>query len=167
MENSTEQKEQLNEIEINNCISVLEHLLHNGDQLIHLSEERRLKLMKAAGQITRPDKAEIYKRNKSVKVARRQGEITDNRKARAATSIRSARISSVFEAPSQVALSAPDSDFTNEKHFLNCYVCKKLYAEIHHFYDSMCEACGDLNYAKLFQTCDIDRPGGTYHPIEA
>lgn len=157
MKDSMEQKEKLTEVEINSCISVLEHLLQNGDQLIHLSPEQFLKLMKAAGQITRPDKAEIYKRNKSVKVARRQAEITDNRKARAATSIRSARKSSVFEAPAQVAF--PVSASTNEKHFLvsaqNCYVCKKPYTEIHHFYDSMCTVCGDLNYAKRFQRCDM------------
>jgi len=157
MENSAEQKGKLTEVEINGCISVLEHLLENGDQLIHLSPEQLLKLMKAAGQITRPDKAEIYKRNKSVKVARRQGEITNNRKARAATSIRSARIANVFEAPAQVAL--PASATTGQKHFLtseqNCYVCKKPYTEIHHFYDSMCKECGDLNYTKRFQTCDL------------
>ena len=157
MENSTEQKAKLTESEINNCISVLEHLLQNGDQLIHLSAEQFMKLMKAAGQITRPDKAEIYKRNKRVKVARRQGEITNNRNARAATSIRSARTSGIFMAPEQIAL--PESDTVNEKHFLtseqNCYVCKKPYTEIHHFYDSMCKECGDLNYAKRFQTCDM------------
>ncbi len=157
MENSTEQKVNLTELEINSCISVLEHLLLNGDQLIHLSNEQRLRLMKAAGQITRPDKAEIYKRNKSVKVARRQAEITSNRNARAATSIRSARTTGVFEAPLQVALPAGPS--TGEKHFLvseqNCYICKKPYLEIHHFYDSMCKECGDLNYAKRFQRCDL------------
>ncbi len=157
MENSREQKEKLTAQEIDTCISVLEHLLHNGDQLVHLSEEQLLKLMKAAGQITRPDKGEIKKRNKSVKVARKQEEITQNRKARAATSIRSARISSVFEAPKQIA--APLSDSMGEKRFLsspqNCYVCKKPYTEIHHFYDSMCKECGDLNYAKRFQTCDM------------
>jgi len=102
MQSSTEQKGKLTDSEINSCISVLEYLLQNGDQLVHLSGEQFLKLMKAAGQLTRPDKAEIYKRNKSVKVARRQGEIADNRKARAATSIRSARIASVFEAPAQI-----------------------------------------------------------------
>jgi len=159
MEKITEQKKRLTEVEINSCISVLEHLLQNGDQLIHLSPEQFLKLMKAAGQITRPDKAEIYKRNKSVKVARRQGEIADNRKARAATSIRSARTSSVFEAPVQIALSASENASPNKKHFLvseqNCYVCKKPYIEIHHFYDSMCKECGDLNYAKRFQRCDM------------
>ncbi len=157
MEHTTQQREKLTEEEINSCISVLEHLLHNGDQLIHLSEEQILKLMKAAGQITRPDKAEIYKRNKSVKVARKQGEIANNRKARAATSIRSARTSSIFEAPAQISL--PEAEKITEKKFLlseqNCYVCKKQYTEIHHFYDSMCKECGDLNYTKRFQTCDM------------
>lgn len=157
MDNISQQREKLTEAEINNCISVLEHLLHNGDQLIHLSEEQILKLMKAAGQITRPDKAEIYKRNKSVKVARKQKEIANNKKARAATSIRSARTSSIFEAPAQISL--PEAEIMTEKKFLlseqNCYVCKKQYTEIHHFYDSMCKECGDLNYTKRFQTCDM------------
>jgi hypothetical protein len=113
MENSTENKEKLSEVEINTCISVLEHLLQNGDQLVHLSEEQLLKLMKAAGQITRPDKAEIKKRNKSVKVARKQDVSELNRKARAATSIRSARVASVFEAPKQIAL--PEAEAASEK----------------------------------------------------
>jgi len=157
MENSTGKREKLSEVEINSCISVLEHLLQNGDQLIHLSEEQILKLMKAAGQITRPDKAEIKKRNKSVKITRKQVENISNRKARAASSIRSARTSSVFEAPKQIA--APENDSVSEKRFLlspqNCYVCKKPYTEIHHFYDSMCKDCGDLNYTKRFQRCDL------------
>jgi NAD(P)-dependent dehydrogenase (short-subunit alcohol dehydrogenase family) len=135
----------------------LEHLLQNGDQLTHLSEEQLLNLMKAAGQITRPDKAEIKKRNKSVKIARKQVENSSNRKARAASCIRSARTSSVFEAPKQIA--APEPDSVSEKRFLsspqNCYVCKKSYTEIHHFYDSMCKECGDLNYTKRFQRCDM------------
>jgi NAD(P)-dependent dehydrogenase (short-subunit alcohol dehydrogenase family) len=157
MENNTEEKGKLSAEEINTCISVLEHLLANGDELVQLSPEQHLKLMKSAGQITRPDKAEIKKRNKSVKVARKQSEIEHNRNARAATNIRSARTFSVFEAPKQIIL--PASTTNTEKHFLtspqNCYVCKKLYTEIHHFYDSMCPECGDLNYAKRFQTCDM------------
>jgi len=157
MQNSKEQKEVFNTNEIENCISVLEKLLENSDQLIHLPEEQRIKLMKVAGQITRPDRDEIKKRNKGVKLAKRQ-EITEiNRKTRAASSIRSARTARVFEAPSQISI--PESAATKGKHFLtserNCYVCKKKYTEIHHFYDSMCTECGDLNYAKRFQTCDM------------
>lgn len=157
MERSKEKKEVLNNIEIDNCISVLEHLLENGDQLVHLSKEQRIKLMKVAGQITRPDRAELKKRNKGLKLAKRVETTEINRKTRAASSIRSARLASVFEAPSQVSL--PESESTKGKYFLtseqNCYVCKKRYTEIHHFYDSMCTECGDLNYAKRFQTCDL------------
>jgi len=157
MDNSSEQKGKLTPAEINTCISVLEHLQQNGDELIHLSEEQLLKLMMAAGQITRPDKAEIKKRNKSVKFARKVAEYAHNHTVRAATSIRSARTANVFEAPAQIA--SPEADSTKEKRYLtspqNCYVCKKLYTEIHHFYDSMCTECGDLNYAKRFQTCDM------------
>ena len=118
--------EKLKQEEIETCISVLEHLLKNGDQLVDLSGDQFMKLMKAAGQITRPDKAEIKKRNKSVKAVRRRQEIDHNRKARAATSIRSARTASVFEAPAQVAL--PSAETQVAKRYLispqNCYVCK-------------------------------------------
>ncbi len=34
-----------------------------------------------------------------------------------------------------------------------CYVCKVAFNELHPFYDCMCKACGDLNYAKRLQTC--------------
>ena len=39
---SKSQKGILNTSEIDNCISVLEKLLANGDQLIHLPEEQRI-----------------------------------------------------------------------------------------------------------------------------
>jgi NAD(P)-dependent dehydrogenase (short-subunit alcohol dehydrogenase family) len=37
----------------------------------------------------------------------------------------------------------------------NCYVCKALYREVHHFYDLLCPACGDLNFHKRTQTADL------------
>ena len=49
--------------ELDKCISILEYLLENGDQLTLLSEEKRVALMKAAGQLSRPDRAQIKKRN--------------------------------------------------------------------------------------------------------
>ncbi|WP_372775130.1 SDR family NAD(P)-dependent oxidoreductase [Mangrovibacterium sp.] len=157
MENDKARKQMLNTDEIEQCISVLEYLLKNGDQLVHLNEEQRIKLMKAAGQISRPDRAERKKRNKGVKQTKKNERSEINRKARAASSIRQARLASVFEAPEQIALEEADS--TKGKHVLttehNCYVCKKRYTEVHHFYDTMCTECGDLNYRKRFQTCDL------------
>jgi NAD(P)-dependent dehydrogenase (short-subunit alcohol dehydrogenase family) len=36
-----------------------------------------------------------------------------------------------------------------------CYVCKAMTSDIHHFYDRMCQPCGDLNYKKRHQTADL------------
>jgi NAD(P)-dependent dehydrogenase (short-subunit alcohol dehydrogenase family) len=141
--------------EIQTCLSVLEYFQQNGDQLVQLSEDEFMRLMKAAGSVSRPDKAEIKKRNKSVKFTRKQSDYILNQKARALTGIRMARTSSIFEAPSQIALDQSDQPknvLTSER---NCYICKKSYTEIHHFYDALCKECGDLNYAKRFQTCDL------------
>jgi NAD(P)-dependent dehydrogenase (short-subunit alcohol dehydrogenase family) len=37
----------------------------------------------------------------------------------------------------------------------NCYVCKTLYREVHHFYDLLCPSCGDLNFDKRTQSADL------------
>lgn len=157
MEDEDKSQSDLSVGEVDKAISVLENLLRNGEQLVHLSEEQRIKLMRAAGQISRPDRAERKKRNKGVKIVKKQEKSEINRKARAASSIRSARLANVFEAPDQISLS--EAAETKGKHYLtspqNCYVCKKKYTEIHHFYDAMCVECGDFNYAKRFQTCDL------------
>jgi len=36
-----------------------------------------------------------------------------------------------------------------------CYVCKAPYAHVHFFYDSMCKGCGDLNFSKRTELCDL------------
>ena len=38
---------------------------------------------------------------------------------------------------------------------LKCYVCHELRTEVHPFYDSMCMACGDLNWQRRHQTADL------------
>lgn len=157
MDNNNLPPQKITSSEIDTCISVLEYLLKNGDQLTNLTEAQRIILMKTAGQLTRPDRAEIKQRNKSVKLSKKQRDLANDRKARAAASIRSARQASIFEAPKQLPLTERAENA--ERKILatprNCYICKTLYTEVHHFYDAMCTQCGDLNYAKRFQTCDL------------
>src|SRR5687768_10694014 len=93
----------LNDEEINSAISLLEFLKENGDQLTQLSDDQRVALMKAAGQLSRPDKKEIKKRNKAVKFTRKQANILSDKKERAKAAIRQAREHAVFEAPKQLA----------------------------------------------------------------
>ena len=45
----------------------------------------------------------------------------------------------------------------------NCYICKSDYTTVHHFYDKLCPACGELNFAKRTELADLTRPGGAAH----
>ena len=37
----------------------------------------------------------------------------------------------------------------------HCYVCKEKYSVIHHFYDQMCPACAEFNFAKRTELADL------------
>lgn len=138
-------------------ISLLEHVASNSEILTELSHEQRVALFKACGTIAKPDKKEIAKRNKDVKIFKQKQLVEQNRLKRAMTGIRSARENSVFVAPEQLLLDsnkayeeAPELDTAR-----NCYVCKAEFTKLHFFYDTMCKECGDFNYHKRFQTTDL------------
>ena len=77
--------------EIKQCIHLLEDLVKNSVELAHLSKEQRIAILKAAGEISRPDRDEIRKRKKD-RIRLKKQRIEDHeRKLRRATGIRSAR----------------------------------------------------------------------------
>ena len=147
-------RENLSEDNIENCINTLNALLENTNEIFELPEEKRIALMKAAGKLSRPHKEEADKRRKDAKKAAKRKQQERDKHARKETGIRSARESAVFVAPKFLEMSREQ-----EKKYLsspqNCYVCRKEYNELHHFYDAMCVDCGDFNYAKRFQTADL------------
>src|SRR5690606_23224769 len=77
--------------------------------------------------------------------------------SRKETGIRNAREAAVFIARKLLPLvdleRKEQMEFERPK---NCYVCKTPFVKIHHFYDSMCTDCGDFNYAKRFQTANVN-----------
>ena len=143
--------------EIQKCIAFLENLAADSGQIFNLSEAQRIALMTAAGQLSRPDRRELKKRNKEKNRIQRQVVVQHERMARAATGIRRARQASVFSAPEQI----PDltSDLVSENRELksprNCYVCKAEFTKLHFFYDAMCPRCAAFNYQKRFQTASL------------
>src|SRR5690348_4329800 len=123
---------------VSNCIETLKALLTDPAQLAQLDERQRVALMSVAGQLSRPNKEEKKERRKAfVKV--KKGEIVKlNKAARATTGIREARVNPVFVAPLQIASSTSQSQRPRLSSPRNCYVCKKEYLDLHHFYDAMC-----------------------------
>ena len=140
---------------IDNCIDLLNSLLEDTNQLFELPKEQRVSLIKAAGLLSRPNKEEFINRRKKSKKALKRKIIEREKHARKQTGIRSAREEVVFIAPKFLELPK-----NNENRILssprNCYVCKSLFTKLHHFYDSMCNDCGDFNYAKRYQTADLN-----------
>ena len=146
------------EEEIQACISLLEDLVQNSEQLAHLSAQQRTALIIATGQLSRPHRDELRKRKRDNRKLERQKVDNFERRARAATGIRSAREATVFTAPLRIA--DANADLKRETIELktprNCYICKAEFTQLHHFYDAMCPSCAQLNYAKRFQTAPLD-----------
>ncbi len=145
----------LEQQEIKKCISVLQRLIENTNQLFELPEKQRIALMSAAGKLTRPAKDEFTRRRKDAKKAAKRKIIERDKHARKETGIRSAREAAIFAAPKLIAPTEILNRDLELKSPRNCYVCKKVYTTLHHFYDTMCTECGDFNYAKRFQTTDL------------
>ena len=142
-------------LDIESCINTLQELVEDTNILFELPEAQRIALYKVAGELSRPNRDEFQRRRKDAKKAVKRKMITKDKHARKATGIRSAREASLFTAPKLIAAGAiPDKPSELESP-RNCYVCKAVYTQLHHFYDTMCTACGDLNYAKRFQTTDL------------
>ena len=151
--------------EIQNCISFLENLAEHSGQIVNLSEAQRIALMTAAGQLSRPDRRELKKRNKEMNRVQRQVVVQHERRVRAATGIRCARQASVFLAPVQISAQISTGAADSPKYLLsenndlksprNCYVCKSEFTKLHFFYDAMCPSCAEFNYQKRFQTASL------------
>jgi NAD(P)-dependent dehydrogenase (short-subunit alcohol dehydrogenase family) len=153
MKNST--KDEVSAEEINSCISVLQKLVGDTNQIFNLSEEKRIAIMTAAGLLTRPNREEFSRRKKDSKKAEKRKMVARDKHARKETGIRSAREASVFVAPLMIDLTGENKKELELESPRNCYVCKTVYTKLHHFYDTMCTECGDFNYAKRFQTADL------------
>lgn len=156
-ENNKPNEKQLTLAELESCLSALQHLVKDSESLVLLSEEQRVDLLKAAGMLSRPSRVELKKRRNDLNKHRKNQVRELDRKARGTTGIRTARLADVFSAPDQILLPAAKRNMEEQELHSprNCYVCKTEFTKLHPFYDTMCDTCGDLNYAKRFQTADL------------
>ncbi len=141
---------------------LLESLQQDPALLAGVSEEDRLRLLKAAGQTYAPDLRERRKFRKA-RVRQAKSEKTQRDQERLnATGIRQLRQKPVFTTPN---LPPPptteptdveeDPDFREVLEPQNCYVCKRDYSVIHSFYDQLCPKCAELNYRKRGELADL------------
>ena len=139
--------------DLKSLIESLEALNADPARLAALSKAERARLMAAAGRLSRPAKLERLRDAKTVRKEKHKLIREADRRLRNGTGIREARRAEVFEAPP--LLPAPELPPRELKVARTCYVCKQPHTKLHHFYDGMCPACSELNYAKRFQAVDL------------
>ena len=146
--------------ELERCIAVLESLVDDRAQLTTLDRDARVRLLTAAGRLSRPTRDETRRTAKAFRRKDRLEVSTHDRAVTAATEIRAARRAEVYVAPPQLVRGDGEASEASEASELqkprDCYVCKQPYRKLHFFYDAMCPPCAELNYAKRFQTASLE-----------
>jgi len=167
---------------LRDAIELLERLSGDLRALAELDEPLRIRLVTAAGQLSRPDRYSRKALGKVLARQRVQARREADRERLDRTGIRVLRKEPVFRTPlprPAMPLDAPVRDDAEPDPWAAaeaqrdpdgddgaddavrvetarlCYVCKTEFHELHHFYDQMCRACAALNYAKRDQSADL------------
>lgn len=141
----------------------LEELVADRSRLAGLSSGFRDRLLRACGQLVRPDPLErsIYRK------ARKRKALGDRRQSDEAvlgrTGIRTQRLSLVYptpelrgDGPQQPGLAEEQGPISERLlDARSCYVCKDRFCDVHEFYDALCPDCASFNWAKRTQSSDM------------
>ncbi|MEM7312123.1 MAG: SDR family oxidoreductase [Planctomycetota bacterium] len=148
---------------------LLEALASNRGLLAQISNEDRDRLMRAAGKVSSPGRearrqlSRAFRKQRQEELARRKSK---DEKLLEQTGIRKLRSLAVFPTPSAAPKPfdpplPPPAEVTDEDFGAkldvprNCYICKRDFDRLHHFYDSMCPDCATLNWRKRNHTADL------------
>lgn len=173
------------EARVRAAVELLEKLGGELPKLAELDEDLRIRLVTAAGQLSRPDRYSRKALGKALARARFRARREADRAILDQTGIRALRREPVFRTPlpkpTFTALDAPlrddegdadedaweaaearrdedENEATGGARVQTsrlCYVCKTHFNELHFFYDQMCPPCAQLNYEKREQTADM------------
>jgi NAD(P)-dependent dehydrogenase (short-subunit alcohol dehydrogenase family) len=142
--------------DIDACIRVLRAIETDRSHLTRLTREQRRELLTLAGLVAKPERRDLVRMAKAFRRADREAARAHDRELVEQAGLRVQRRSPVY---SPLRLEPPKIDERSEAPRLrnerNCYVCKRQFEKVHRYYDSMCEECGDFNYAKREQTADL------------
>ena len=139
----------------------LQRIGSSRDLLTVLSPQEKIDLLNAAGDVFCADPEERRIRTKALKRQRRSTKVQRDDAVLAQTGIRTLRSQPVFTTPNVLPPASfeqgdvDDPTYRETVEPQHCYVCKVKYHEVHHFYDQLCPACAEFNYAKRGELADL------------
>jgi len=138
------------------CVRVLRAVDADRSHLTRLSQEERRELLTLAGLVAKPERRDLVRMAKAFRRAEREAQQARDRRAIEQAGLRvqrrAAEYSPLWLPPPEAGSDAAGPELHRQR---SCYVCKQAFTRVHRYYDSMCEACGDFNYAKREQTADL------------
>ncbi len=142
------------------AIRLLDTIYEDRLRLIHMPEPLRVRLMIAAGRVSRPDRDTVAATARAHRKARRAASVQQDRDLVEASGLRQQRQAPVYtplwlEPPPAEAVGATEAPPPVLNKARACYVCKEPYTKLHFYYDAMCTRCGDHSYGKRRQTVDL------------
>ncbi|HET8941868.1 MAG TPA: SDR family oxidoreductase [Rudaea sp.] len=151
---------------IDALVTILETIIRDRRVLDELSAPDRTRLLQTVALVHHPEPRARRRQTKVQARQRRQEKIRETEAILNQTGIRSLRRKPVFTAPNCFPPVPPGqhdrtgirSDAAEPAHapeLLHCYVCKRKYTQVHHFYDQLCPTCAELNFFKRTETTDL------------
>ncbi|MFL5298801.1 MAG: SDR family NAD(P)-dependent oxidoreductase, partial [Anaeromyxobacteraceae bacterium] len=160
------------------ALRVLAQIARDRTLLAALDADARVALQRLAGEVARPDLKERKKLQKALLRQEKAGKKSRDAALRGATGIQELRRAAVFATPLPAlpppgsdasawwprlaAEGAPAAEATGDggdgpelAEPRKCYVCKAPYRRLHRFYDQLCPACGELNFARRAASADL------------
>jgi NAD(P)-dependent dehydrogenase (short-subunit alcohol dehydrogenase family) len=144
------------------AVEVLEAMVFDKTLLASLPQEERTRLFQAAGQVYCPDPIQRRRLLKTKRRLDRAARTQRDENIRLNTGIRALRRKPVVNTPNVFpptekakpngASDAAKREILESQH---CYICKRGYTAIHHFYDQLCPICAELNFRKRTELADL------------
>ncbi len=142
--------------------ALLESIVADRALLVGVPLEEQQRLLQAAGHVYSPDAAARRRLVRATIRNRKADKVTRENRVLDGTGIRTLRRRPIFTspnvfpppgfAPSDLTGDPGSGEAIEPQH---CYICKRKFTEIHHFYDQMCPPCAEFNYAKRTETADL------------
>jgi len=159
--------------EIRAAADLLERIAADRGLLAQATRADQFRLIQAAGEVWTPDPAQRRTLTKALAKRRNAKVNREEQKVLNQTGIRTLRRQTTFTTPNiyppalpgEVEPAAhlessdgPGGDGASRGREVgrqHCYVCKKSFTELHHFYDQLCPSCAEVNFRKRGELADL------------
>jgi NAD(P)-dependent dehydrogenase (short-subunit alcohol dehydrogenase family) len=160
---STDKKKDSPGVPAQDALELLESIATDRTVLDTWPEAERVRLHQAIASIYHPEPKLRRKKSKELERERHQEKLRRADALLDQTGIRALRRAPVFTTPNYfppAGFIARDNaeelpEPIESPELRHCYVCKKKYTLVHHFYDQMCPECAEFNFFKRTELADL------------